>query len=139
MKHPQSNTFLPLAAACALALSAVSAAAAPEASTNRDDTRSLRNCIEATSTTSWTPYDDHTILVWSSGRAFQVTTNRCPRLADPLARLTKKISGGTSICSPHDVQLFVSDSADSIPSPCFIQSITPLTKDEAKAIESRRH
>jgi hypothetical protein len=47
--------------------------------------------------------------------------------------------GGSQICSPHDLQLSVGDSADRIPTPCFVQSITPLTPDQARAIETGRH
>jgi len=129
---------LPTLALTSLVALAVAATAQPEPPANRGDTRSLRNCIDETFTSSWTPYDDHTILVRSGGRAFQVTTNSCPRLADPLPVIHKKIRGGSSICGPHDVQLSVADSADRIPVPCFVQSITPLTEEQARAIESRR-
>ena len=131
------RAIVPLSLGCALVFAAV-AAAAPEPPVGRSDTASLKNCIEPTFTSSWTPYDDHTILVRSGGHTFRVTTNRCPRLADPLARITTEMTGGSSICSPHDVHLFVSDSADSIPSPCFVQSITPLSEDQAKALEATR-
>jgi hypothetical protein len=135
----RSTTIPPfLAAACALAL-AGGAIAAPEPPANRGDATSLRSCIDPQYASSWTPYDDHTILVHSGRQVFQITTNRCPRLADPLARIDTKVLGGSSICSPHDVQLSVADSADTMPSPCFVQSITPLTQEQARAIESRRH
>ena len=124
-----------LALGCALA---GAAAAAPEPPAGRGEPASLRACIDPTFTSSWTPYDDHTILVRSGGHAFRVTTNRCPRLADPLPRISTEVMGGSSICSPHDVHLSVSDSADSIPTPCFIQSITPLSEDQAKVLEARR-
>jgi hypothetical protein len=122
----------------ALLAGAAAAAAQPEPPANRGEATSLRQCIDQASSWSWTPYDDHTILVRSGGHAYQVTTNSCPRLADPLPIITTKIRGGSSICSPHDVQLFVADSADRSPIPCFVQSITPLTEEQAKAIESRR-
>ena len=133
---PQRAIIL-LSFGCALTFAAV-AAASPEPPAGRGDASSLRNCIDSTFTTSWTPYDDHTILVRSGGRTFRVTTNRCPRLADPLARITTEVEGGTSICSPHDVHLSVSDSADSIPTPCFVQSITPLSEAQAKALVASR-
>ncbi len=121
----------------ALGLVVALSAAAPEPSTGRSDAASLRSCIDQTSA-SWTPYDDHTILVREGARAFQVTTNRCPRLADPLPRITVILAGGSLICSPRDVRLQVSDSADSIPTPCFPQSITPLTQEQARALETRK-
>jgi hypothetical protein len=134
----QSPIFPVVAVACVLAGAAGVAAAAPEPPANRGESSNLRQCIDPLSASSWTPYDDHTILVHSGGRDFQITTNRCPRLADPLARISTRMLGGSSICSPHDVQLLVSDGADTIAVPCFIQSITPLTADQAKALESRR-
>lgn len=125
-------------AVLALALGGAASAAAAGDTAGRADTKSLRECIDPAFTSSWTPYDDHTILVRSGRRTFQVTTNRCPRLADPLPRITTSQTGGGTICSPKDVRLYVSDSADRIPTPCFIQSITVLSDAEAKAMEARR-
>ncbi len=120
-----------------LGLAVTLSAAAPEPPAGRSDAASLRSCIDQTSA-SWTPYDDHTILVRNGVRAFEVTTNRCPRLADPLPRITVILAGGSLICSPRDVRLQVSDSADSISTPCFPQSITPLTQEQAHALETRK-
>jgi hypothetical protein len=99
---------------------------------------SLKTCIETTFGASWTAYNDHTILVRSGRNAFRVTTNRCPHLADPLPRISTVLRGGSSICSPQDVRLYVSDSADTAPVPCFIQSIAPVTEADARALEKTR-
>jgi hypothetical protein len=140
MTHQRAAALPAIALAGLLCAGSVASAAGSEPPADRGDARSLRSCIDASSTWSWTPYDDHTILVRSAGRAFKVVTNRCPRLADPLPIIVTKILGGSQICGPHDVQLMVGDSADRNPTPCFVQSITPLTAEEAKAIEAtRRH
>jgi hypothetical protein len=133
----RKNAALSMIAAGALLLTAGVAAAQPEPPATRTGPTNLRACIDATSAT-WTPYDDHTILVRSNGRAFLVTTNRCPRLADPLPRLITRLMGGSQICSPRDVRLSVADSADTIPVPCFIQSIAPMTEEQARALERQR-
>lgn len=113
--------------------SVVAAAATP--SIAQAPSGGLRACIDAAGA-SWTPYDDHTILVRSNGRPFLVTTNRCPRLAGPTPRIITKMQGGISICSPHDVWLSVGDGAG-IPTPCFVQSIAPITEEQARALEHR--
>ena len=113
----------------AMALPAA-AAASPEQSPRRI-------CIDASSGSSWTPYDDHTILVRSGGKTFQVTTNKCPALAAPLARITKDVQGGSLVCSPHDVRLHVSNGANGIPVPCFAQAITPFTEDDRLRISTK--
>jgi hypothetical protein len=136
--HPRLHSILPpLAFAWLLPLAAVAAPSEP--ASTRGSATTLRTCIDLPSAgTSWVPYDDHTILVRSGPRSWQITTNSCPRLADPLPRIVTKVRGGSMICSAHDVQLFVGDSADTSPVPCFIQSITPLSEEQARAIESRR-
>jgi hypothetical protein len=93
----------------------------------------LRDCIGSSNGASWTPMDDHSIVARSDGRAYLVTTGRCPRLTQPLARIVVESNGGGPICNPHDVRLYVSG-PDRIRTPCFIQSIRPLSPDEAKAL-----
>ena len=99
---------------------------------------SLQACIDNDRSSNWAPYDDHTILVRSGARSYRVTTNTCPSLSDPAARLTTEVVGGTLICSPHDVHLKVARSGEPIAVPCFVQSITPLSKNEARALQHRR-
>jgi hypothetical protein len=127
-----NRPLLSFIAVCAVALSASPSASAAGKAV------ATGACIDADNSTHWAPHDDHTILVWSGRRPFKVTTNTCPSLADPLARITKEIHGGSQICSPRDVRLYVARSGQSISTPCFIQSITPLTPEEARAIEARR-
>ena len=98
---------------------------------------SLRDCIDNDRGSSWAPYDDHTILVRSGARSYRLTTNTCPSLSDPAARLSTEVVGGNLICSPHDVHLKVARSGEPIAVPCFVQSITPLSKDEARALQHR--
>jgi hypothetical protein len=94
-------------------------------------------CIDPQFATNWRKFDDHTILVESGGVTFRLTTSHCPHLADNLPRISTVVRGGGSICGPHDVDIYVSDPTG--PAPCFIDSITPLTKAEAQALERPRH
>src|SRR5215831_2490086 len=84
--------------------------------------RPLSECIGSPSDVSWTAQNDHTILARANGRTFLVTTNRCPRLDNPLSHIVIEAPGGGPICAPHDVRLYVSG-PDRIPTPCFIQDI----------------
>ncbi len=98
----------------------------------------LAQCIDTTDQTSnWIPIDDHTILVRTLGHAYRVTTSKCQSLTSPMVQITKVIEAGSRICSPMDARLYVSNSGDLIPTPCLMQSIDPLTQDEAKALEKR--
>jgi hypothetical protein len=87
---------------------------------------------------SWVPLDDHRILASSGRSAFLVTTNVCPRLNAPLTHLViSDAGGGTPVCKPHDVRLYISDGAG-IRTPCSIQSISPLSQDEARELQAKR-
>jgi hypothetical protein len=87
-------------------------------------TRPLSECIGSPSDVSWTAQTDHTVIARANGRSFLVTTNKCPRLEDPLTHIVIEVPGGGPICGPHDVRLYVSG-PDRIPTPCFIQDIRP--------------
>jgi hypothetical protein len=94
-------------------------------------------CIDNQETANWIALDEQTLLVRSAGRAWRVNTNRCPRIDDPLVRLTRVLpGGGTRICSRSDVRLYVSEGAAQIPVPCYVQSIQPLSLPEATALEA---
>jgi hypothetical protein len=100
---------------------AVLALAAAQPSMGRDAAPApLKICIERNMATSWRPDGDHAVLVDSGRHTFRLTTNSCPRLNDPLPTISTVVRGGDSICSAHDVQLYVNRS------PCFVQSIEML-------------
>jgi hypothetical protein len=127
---------LPLSLALMLSAALVSSsvAAAGGGATGPGHPAARHACIDTTMGPNWIALNDHTILVDAGRDAFKVTTNVCPHLADALPRINTVIRGGTSICGPHDVQLFVSDSADRGPVPCFVQSIEPISLDQARAL-----
>jgi hypothetical protein len=133
MERPNPTSTLAFAAA-ALAAAAVFAQPAAAA----EGTAPARDCIGPSSGVNWTAHGDNTIVVRSGARAWRVTTGACPRLNDPLVRIVVEPSGGTPICTPKDARLYVA-SPDGIRTPCFIQSITPLTPDEARALEHGPH
>ncbi len=121
-----------------LAGAALALASAASASSAGEPSSPLRQCIDASYTSSWTAYDDHTILARSGGRSFLVTTNTCGRLAAPLTHIAVETWGSGPICGPHDARLYVSDGGGRIPTACFIQSIRPLAPDEVRALQSRK-
>lgn len=135
-----NRPFIAGLATCALGLLAARAASAGDSSLHRGTSAPSQAgaCIDAGDRTTWAPQDDHTILVRSGRRSFRVTTNTCPALADPLARITRELQGGAPICRPRDMRLYVARSGDPISTPCVIQSITPLSDEEASALRTRR-
>ena len=119
----------PLGAAAILAVSGAPAS-------DQSPPPSLGQCIG--SDASWTAFDDHRILARSTGRTLLVVTDFCPRLGDPLTHVVVTAQGGTPICGPHDVRLFISGGSGGIQTPCSIQSIHPLSQDEARALEASK-
>lgn len=92
----------------------------------------LSQCIDPGAT--WTAHDDHQILVSSHSRNYLVTTENCPRMTEPFTHLTVVAPGGAPICDPHDVHLYVSGGPAQISTPCIMQSIRPLSRDEARTL-----
>ncbi|MGC1303433.1 MAG: DUF6491 family protein [Caulobacteraceae bacterium] len=130
---------LPLLLAALLTAPAAADPAKPDAAKSGSVGKSLpmNQCIDTTFSNSWEPLDDHTLLVRTLGHAYRVTTSTCQSLAGPVPRITTVMRGGSRICSPTDAQLYVSDGGV-ISTPCFMQSIEPLTLDEAKALEKSK-
>jgi hypothetical protein len=54
-----------------------------------------------------------------------------------MTRLTVKLNGSTAICTPHDAHIYVSQSGDVSPIPCFAQSISQISLDEARALQQQ--
>jgi hypothetical protein len=126
---------LALGGLASLVLAGAASAQTVEPPVSRGSSATLRSCINTSFISNWTPYDDHTILLRAGARGFKVTTNRCPGLTSALPQISAVLRGGSTICSPHDVQLYVSSSGVG-PIPCFVQSIQPLTAEETKAMEN---
>ena len=118
-----------LVAVVVLALSGLSASAQSPAPR-------LDRCIDHDA--SWTAFDDHRILARTIGRTVLVITESCPRLGDPLTHIIVSAPGGTPICGPHDVRLYISGGASGIQTPCSIRSINSLSPDEARALQASK-
>jgi hypothetical protein len=129
------RSAIPILLAAGLAGSAAADPAKPPPSNT-----SLPNgqCIDTTMSDNWEALDDHTLLVRVVGRAYRVTTSRCPSLASPLPRITTVMRGGSRICDIHDAQLYVANSGDVISTPCFMESIEPITLEAARALEKQK-
>jgi|GEM_PF-2583055 len=82
--------------------------------------------------------DEETLLAKGSGRGgVLIKVNGC-RLT-PYDILVFEYHGSQQICDPLDVQLSVRDSFSPIRSPCFIQSVTPVSPEEARALEKQKY
>ena len=126
---------LPLLAAALVSLASAAAAQPAGPIATRSNNVQLRSCIDTSFSPIWRPVNDHTIMVEVGARTFRVTTNQCPTLTAPLPRISTRVRGGSMICSPKDVQLFVSEHGDAAAAPCFVQSIEPLTLEQARAFD----
>ena len=94
-----------------------------------------KRCIDTSPTASWMPIDARTVLVRTTGGAFRLTTARCPRLTDRTAVISRELLGGARLCSPRDVRLTVTAFDGSMPLPCLVEAITPLSPAQAAALE----
>jgi hypothetical protein len=96
---------------------------------------SISQCIDRDA--RWSALDDHRILASSTHQTFLATAGSCPRLNAPLTHIVVSVPGGTPICGPHDVRLYITDGGG-IRTPCTIESISPLSQDEARALRAAR-
>jgi uncharacterized protein DUF6491 len=135
----RAEACLRLAAAAVLGLSlSGSAALAADAPTAKDRTANIRPCIDDVGDASWTPYDATTLLVRSAGKSFRVTSKHCPGLSRIFPTVSTVLRGGSSICSPTDVELYVDDRPGIQSVRCFIDTIEPLTNDEYSSLMSAK-
>lgn len=134
----------PNRAIASFALAAVLAGAAAAAAQPRGDIarrgtkEQLSRCIDTTFVSNWIPYDDHTILAEAGSRTYVLTTSYCPHLTDPLPQIRRVIKGGSMVCSPHDMDIYVGGAGLHNALPCFVQSIRAISPDEERAMLHHR-
>lgn len=58
----------------------------------------------------------------------------CQNMED-MDRFGFELSGSSQMCGPHDIHISYAHSYDTIGLSCVVEDFTPLTKEEAKAIE----
>ena len=123
-----------------VAAGAFAALAASQSMAGNDDTRdngdrARRACVSAPLDDTRV-LDDSTLLITDyHGNAALVKMNgRCLEKNEAIGI---KYYGSNQICGPVDVQI-TGSVATNIPIPCFIDSVTPLSKDEAKAYLAAR-
>ncbi|MFT3997690.1 MAG: hypothetical protein QM667_09800 [Asticcacaulis sp.] len=131
-------------------LAAIAAAAAglaalsliPAASQARDEkpaadkrNESVRRCVYGPGIDTHV-IDQETLLAQGSGReAVLIKVSGC-RLT-PHDILVFEYHAGQRICSPIDVQLSLRDSSSPIRVPCFAQSVTAISAEEAIALSKQ--
>jgi hypothetical protein len=122
----------------ALAVVAGAVLATPRAAKGADATgKSLAQCFREGEISNWVAPDAKTLyLKVYTNQVFKVALSReCSPLRFQGARLITHSYGPDLICSPVDWNLRASEGGPGdIPEPCFIQSITRLTPDEAAAL-----
>jgi hypothetical protein len=93
-------------------------------------------CFRQSDIRGWAAPDEKTLFVRTQlGRIYRVSlSNRCLSLTMHSAHLISRSFGPDLICAALDMNLRVSDGANSIAEPCLVQGITMLTVDESKAL-----
>jgi hypothetical protein len=88
-------------------------------------------CFRENEIRGWVAPDPSTLyLRVQTNRIVRIALARqCSALRNPSAHLITKSFGDGLICAPVDMNLSVSDMG--IAEPCFVQTITPLTADQA--------
>jgi hypothetical protein len=97
-----------------------------------------RACFELNSSTSWRVAGPK--LIYIRSRVNEIyrldLVDGSPTLQSPFAHLIFIAKGTSTICSPHDFDLEVSNGAG-FRRPLFIASITRLTREEVAALPAK--
>lgn len=101
----------------------------------RDSTRPQRTCVSSPLDETKV-IDDTTLVVtdWHGNAAVMKMAGSCLEKNEAIGI---KYYGSGQICNPVDVEITGAISSN-IPMKCFIQSVTPISKDEVKAYLSAR-
>lgn len=94
-----------------------------------------RSCFYSRQWNGWRAPDASTIYIRVGVRDIYRLdlTNACQALRSPGAVLVNRVRGGSSICSPLDLDLRVSQ-GHGFATPCLVKTMTKLTPDEAAAL-----
>ena len=113
----------------AAALAAAPAATAPA--------RPARIQLANSSSTSYHPVDDHTILIEARPRWYRLTTTPSRLMLAPQSFFVNEIRGTSSLCSPLDFQLSVADYPGGFREPLIVRDFAEVTPAEGKALLKR--
>ncbi len=125
-----------LPATAALGALAVLAIFPVAAQTDTQASVPLKQCVHS-SNLQTEILDQSTILATGTGRGGVVLDVKGCRL-HPSDVLVFEYRGSNQICGPMDVQISVRDTASGMTTPCFIQTVKPVTRDEAKALSTQK-
>ena len=95
-------------------------------------------CINEDSSPTWSPVNDHTLVVSSGRRRFKVTTATCPVLRYNAPQVDLDLPSGGLICGPHDAHLYVRTPGGAGPSPCPMLDVQPISAADADALMRSR-
>jgi hypothetical protein len=128
--------------AATLCLLAPAASAAPQTSSAAPaalQAGRANACFFESQFKNWTAPNDRTIYI-------RVDQNRyyrldlvapCAALTRPDARLITRLYGSNTICSAQDWNISVSQGRGDIPLRCLVQTMTPMTAEQVKAIPKK--
>ncbi len=118
-----------------LAVGAISLGATPALA----DSANHNSCFLSANWSGWKSPDPNTIyLRIDVGHIYRLDlAHPSYQLNDPSVHLVSLIRGSSWICSPLDLQLYVSDSHGAGREPLFVKTITELTPDQVKAIPAK--
>lgn len=126
---------LALVSTCALSALTILAMAPASAQTESQTPQAAKQCVYNMNMHTQI-LDQNTILATNTGRGGIVLDVKGCRLHSS-DTLVMEYRGSNQICGPSDVQISVRDSSSAMITPCFIQSVKAVTKEEAKALSSK--
>lgn len=100
-----------------------------------------RACLQlsTSSSTQYTPVDDHTIVVRSFSDWWRLTTTPSTLLRFPQVILINEVHGPSTLCSPLDFQLSVTEPGGGPREGLIAQEFTPITPEEGRALLRAAH
>jgi Family of unknown function (DUF6491) len=131
MKHPARVGIF------GILLAGAQAAAQPAPPTSQPPAPPQRSCFLITELQGWRAPDARTIFIRANLNQFYRLdlAAACPTLTMPDAHLITKTRGPDLVCSAIDWDLSVAQPPPaSIPEPCIVKKMTPLTPAEVAAI-----
>ncbi len=97
-------------------------------------------CIQlsAGTDTEYLRVDDHTIVVRSINRWWQLTTTPSSLLLQPQAILINDVHGPSTLCSPLDFQLSILDHPGGAREGLIVEDFVQITPEEGRALQHAR-
>jgi hypothetical protein len=120
---------------CAMAASPASAQTPP----GQPEVKPARQCFYERNINGWNEVDDRTVILNVSVNDTYLLKlfGSCPEIRHTLV-LGVRNRGSDWICTGDTFDLFVRDTTMTMPRQCAVESMTPITREEARALSSKK-